>query len=83
MFIIGLNRAKGEKIPKGHFYSNVMKLTWNLKARSRSVACATPYNIKYIIMKAIILSEATQTGKTPVSRRKNREIPYTLRREKL
>ena len=34
--------------------SNVMKLALNLKARSRSVARVTLYNIKYVIMKAII-----------------------------
>ena len=34
--------------------SNVMNLALNLKGRSRSVARVTLYNIKYVIMKAII-----------------------------
>ena len=47
-------RVKTKKSYMQALNSNVIKLTLNIKARSRNVTRATPCNIKYIIMKAII-----------------------------
>ena len=43
--------------------SNVMKLALNLKARSMSVARVTVYNVKCVIMKAILFSIAISRQK--------------------
>ena len=66
--------------------SNVMESDFDLKARSMSVASVNLYNIKYVIMKAIIhycyfsqkchfLAETTQTKAGSVWT-KNGEIPF-------